>query len=164
MEIGYSSAVDPEAVRQDADARETLSRVYLVDCGYWDKKDENGKDVTEFDYGSWEEFEEYFFDSRDVMDNSNWRYPFVLSDDATRALETLGVMRDFGANNKAVVTMWNYARSTGENALPLLGWTALALFVAVGIIVLCEYIKRLHNSKVKIASSAVGGTLDSSDE
>ena len=164
MEIGYSSAVDPEAVRQDADARETLSRVYLVDCGYWDKKDENGKDVTEFDYGSWEEFEEYFFDSRDVMDNSNWRYPFVLSDDATRALETLGVMRDFGANNKAVVTMWNYARSTGENALPLLGWTALALFVAVGIIVLCEYIKRLHNSKVKIASAAVGGTLDSSDE
>ena len=71
---------------------------------------------------------------------------------------------DFGANNKAVVTMWNYARSTGENALPLLGWTALALFVAVGIIVLCEYIKRLHNSKVKIASSAVGGTSDSSDE
>ena len=81
MEIGYSSAVDPEAVRQDADARATLSRVYLVDCDYWDKKDENGNDVAEFDYGSWEEFEEYFFDSRDVMDNSNWRYPFVLSDD-----------------------------------------------------------------------------------
>ena len=49
MEIGYSSAVDPEAVRQDADARATLSRVYLVDCDYWDKKDENGNDVAEFD-------------------------------------------------------------------------------------------------------------------
>ena len=47
--------------------------------------------------------------------------------------------------------MWNYARSTGDNALPLLGWTALAAAAAVGVIVLCEYVKRLRNSKVKIA-------------
>lgn len=161
MEIGYSSAVDPEAVRGDDDARATLARAYAVDCEYWDKKDENGAEVTEFDYASWEEFEEYFFDGRDDMDNSNWRYPFKLSDDETRTLETLGVMRDFGVNNKAVVTMWNYARSTGDNALPLLGWTVLAAAVAVGVIVLCEYVKRLRSSKVKIAQASTAPSVPS---
>ncbi|MDE7454593.1 MAG: extracellular solute-binding protein [Clostridia bacterium] len=157
IEIGYSSAVSREAVMQtahnDEDVRGVLCSAYLVNDDSWDKLDEKGKTVTEFDFDSWEEFEDYFFYYRDEMDNSNWRYPFDIEsvdDDYDRSLTTLGVMRDFGENNKAVVTMWNGARSKGVSALPLLGWTALAVAVAVGIVVLCEYIKHHKNATVII--------------
>ena len=67
-------------------------------------------------------------------------------------------MRDFGENNKKVITMWNGARSTGVSALPLLGWTVLAVAVAVGIVALCEFIKRRKNSTVKIVSPKAENT------
>ena len=41
-------------------------------------------------------------------------------------------MRDFGAKNKDVVTMWNYVRSAGVNALPMFLWMVLAVAVVVG--------------------------------
>ena len=91
------------------------------------------------------------------MDNSNWRYPFVIaetSDGYDRGLNTLGVMRDYGVNNKAVVTMWNSARSTGDNALPLLGWTALAVVVTAGIVALSQFIKYRIKSVVKLPDDA----------
>lgn len=154
LEIGYSSAVSPDAVRNDEGARAVLCEAYVVNDDSWEKLDENGGKITEFDYDSWEEFEEYYFDYRDEIDNSNWRYPFLIADEGNetydRSLDTLGVMRDYGDNNKAVVTMWNYVRSAGVTALPLLGWTVLAVAVIVGIIVLCEFIKRHKNSVVKI--------------
>lgn len=154
LEIGYSSAVSPDAVRNDEGARAVLCEAYVVNDDSWEKLDENGGKITEFDYDSWEEFEEYYFDYRDEIDNSNWRYPFLIADEGNetydRSLDTLGVMRDYGDNNKAVVTMWNYVRSAGVTALPLLGWTVLAVAVIVGIIVLCEFIKRYKNSVVKI--------------
>lgn len=159
MEIGYSSAVSPEAVRNDEGARAVLCEAYVVNDDSWEKLDEDGNEITEFDYDSWDEFAEYYFDYRDEMDNSNWRYPFLIADEGNavydRSLDTLGVMRDYGENNKAVVTMWNYARSAGVTALPLLGWTALAVAVAVGIIVLCEFIKRHKNSVVKLPKQDV---------
>lgn len=159
LEIGYSSAVSPDAVRNDDDARAILCEAYVVNDDSWEKLDENGDKITEFDYDSWEEFAEYYFDYRDEMDKSNWRYPFLIAEEENetynRSLDTLGVMRDYGENNKAVVTMWNYARSAGVTALPLLGWTVLAVAAVVGIIVLCEYIKRHKNSVVKIQKQNV---------
>lgn len=141
MEIGYSSAVSPDAVRNDEDARAILCETYVVNDSSWECVDEDGKPIDEngFDYDSWEEFAEYYFDYRDEIDNSNWRYPFLIDAESdigyNRQIETLGVMRDYGENNKKVVTMWNYARSAGVTALPLLGWTALAVAVVVGLIV-----------------------------
>ena len=159
LEIGYSSAVSPEAVRDDDGARAVLCEAYVVNDDSWEKLDEKGNEITEFDYDSWDEFAEYYFDYRDEMDNSNWRYPFLIADEGNetydRSLDTLGVMRDYGENNKAVVTMWNYARSAGVTALPLLGWTVLAVAVVVGIIVLCEFIKRHKNSVVKLPKQDV---------
>ena len=159
LEIGYSSAVSPEAVRDNEDARAVLCEAYVVNDDSWTKLDEKGNEITEFDYDSWDEFAEYYFDYRDEMDNSNWRYPFLIADEGNetydRSLDTLGVMRDYGENNKAVVTMWNYVRSAGVSALPLLGWTVLAVAVVVGIIVLCEFIKRHKNSVVKLPKQDV---------
>lgn len=159
LEIGYSSAVSPEAVRDDEGARAVLCEAYVVNDDSWAKLDEKGNEITEFDYDSWDEFAEYYFDYRDKMDNSNWRYPFLIAEEGNdfynRSLDTLGVMRDYGENNKAVVTMWNYVRSAGVSALPLLGWTALAVAVVVGIIVLCEFIKRHKNSVVKLLKQDV---------
>ncbi len=157
LEIGYSSAVSADAVRSDDNARAILAEAYVVNDDSWEKVDEKGNAITEFDYDSWEEFAEYYFDYCDEMDNSNWRYPFMIAEsgDGTynRNLETLGVMRDYGENNKAVVTMWNYARSAGVSALPLFGWTALAVAVVVGIVFLCEYIKHHKNSVVKVTNT-----------
>ena len=157
LEIGYSSAVSPDAVRSNDGARTALAEAYVVNDDSWERLDEDGNPITKFDYDSWEEFEEYFFDYRDEMDNSNWRYPFVIaetSDGYDRGLNTLGVMRDYGVNNKAVVTMWNSARSTGDNALPLLGWTALAVVVTAGIIALSQFIKFRIKSVVKLPDDA----------
>lgn len=159
LEIGYSAAVSPEAVRNDDGARAVLCEAYVVNDDSWDRLDENGKLITEFDYDSWEEFAEYYFDYRDEIDNSNWRYPFLIAAEGNetydRSLDTLGVMRDYGENNKKVVTMWNAARSRGVSALPLLGWTVLVVAAAVGVIVLCEYVKRHKNSVVKLSKQDV---------
>lgn len=155
LEIGYSSAVDPEAVRNDDGARAALCEAYVVNDDSWERLDEQGKPIESFDYDSWDEFAEYYFDYRDEMDNSNWRYPFLIDEETNavydRSLETLGVMRDYGENNKAVVTMWNYARSAGVTSLPLFGWTVLAVAVVAGIIALSEFIKRHKSSVVKIS-------------
>ena len=141
MTIGYTPAIKPEVLLNDASkggARSVLAAGYIVNAPeYWDCLDDNGKKITEFDFDSWDEFEEYFFHYVDEIDGSNWRYPFVSTDinaDNYRNLNTLGVMRDFGAKNKDVVTAWNYARSAGVSALPLLGWTVLAVAVALGVL------------------------------
>lgn len=169
LEIGYSSAISGEAVRNDADARSTLSAAYYVyDPEYWDMIDaegaivEQGQTLTKSDceYSSWEEFCEYFFDYRDEIDDSNWRYPFEVSENETydRSINTLGVMRDFGANNKQVVTMWNYARSAGITALPLFLWTLLALAVVCGIVFLALFIKNQKAKRVIISKESADKT------
>ena len=159
MEIGYTSAVSPDVVRNDPAARAVLMENYLVydpDHEYWDSVNEKGKPLTEdtADYASWEEFEAYFFDNADLseIDDSNWRYPFESAKNATtnRGIETLGVMRDFGPNNKAVVTMWNYARSAGVSVWGVLGVTVGALALAAAIIALFVFAKGRLQSKVVI--------------
>ncbi|MCH5153087.1 MAG: extracellular solute-binding protein [Clostridiales bacterium] len=153
LEIGYTSAVDRDLVRTDSDARAVLAEGYTVNCDYWERLDKDGKAVTEFDFDSWEEFEHYFFggddDDFDEMDDSNWRYPFVIKEGSVnRDLNSFGIMQDFGANNKKVVTMWNYARSAGVSALPLLGWTALAVAVALGVLFAVIGLKRWRSHTV----------------
>ncbi len=166
-EIGYSSAVKSEAIKSDDDARAVLAENYVVYAPeLWDVTDENGDPIPqdECDFASWEEFELYFFHnsyvdddgetvSYDEISDSNWRYPFesaALNADNYRNIDSLGVMRDFGAQNKAVVTAWNYTRSAGVNALPLLGYTALAVAVVVGLVYVIILVKRARSHKVKL--------------
>lgn len=153
MEIGYSSAVDPEIVRNNDECRSILCEGYLVYAPeYWDAVDEDGKVLSaeDCDYASWEEFEEYFFDYCDVIDDSNWRYPFVIAQDNeyNRKLDDLGVMRDFGANNHKVVTMWEDVRSTGITAWALLGWTILVVALVVGVVALCVAVNQRRKMRV----------------
>lgn len=110
-EIGYTSAVAPEAIKADADAMQVLYDCYEVDAT-------NADEVAEFD--------QYFF--------TDIRYPDVNS-------TTLGVMKDFGVNNQMVVMMWEGVRSTGITAWALLGWTMLALGVVVGLIAVIYVIR-----------------------
>ena len=83
LEIGYTSAVDPEVLRESTAAKEVLCRGYLVYAPeYWDltiKEKKTTKVLTEddCDFASWEEFEEYFFDNFDNFEGTNWRYPFM---------------------------------------------------------------------------------------
>lgn len=155
MEIGYSSAVDPELVREDEECRAILCEGYLVYAPeYWTAVDEKGNELSQedCDYSSWEEFEEYFFDSVDPIDDSNWRYPFVITEDNeyNRTLNDLGVMRDFGENNYKVASMWEDVRSTGITAWALLGCTLAVIAVVVGITWLVLAIKRRSKMRVII--------------
>ena len=142
-EIGYSPAVKPEAIQNDEEACALLAELYEVN--------DNGDD-GEYEYDSWDEFAEEFFNYTDGYDDSNWRYPFVTAEvnegEFDRGLTTLGMMRDFGQNNAAVVTMWNYARSAGVSAVPLMLWTLLALGVVVGAVALVAYIGKRRSLKV----------------
>ena len=162
MEIGYTPAIRPDVLQNSDEARAVLSEGYVVyDPEYWDVVDEKGNplSVDDCDFASWEEFCEYFFDSVDDIDGSNWRYPFVsteLNADNDRNIDSLGVMRDFGDKNKAVITTWNYARSAGTTALPLLLWTVLVLAVTLGALYLFILIKRLLAQRVKLSSETDG--------
>lgn len=155
MEIGYTSAVDSEVVRNNDDCRSILCEGYLVYAPeYWDVVDEDGNPLSEedCDYASWEEFEEYFFDYCDVVDDSNWRYPFVIAEnnEYNRSLDDLGVMRDFGANNHKVVTMWEDVRSTGITAWALLIWTLVVVAVVSGVVALWFVLKQRRKMRVII--------------
>ena len=160
MEIGYSAAVRGDVLRESDEARAVLSAGYYVyDPEYWDLIDEDGNVLKQedCDFESWEVFCDYFFDYVDEMDGSNWRYPFEVNEEIIanvpkRAIENLGVMQDFGVNNKKVVTMWNHARSAGSSrdALALLGWTALVVAVAVGALFLAIGVKRLLSHRVRL--------------
>lgn len=147
MEIGYTAAIDSKKMRADEDCRSILAEGYVVyDPLSWDVVDENGNPLSaeECDFADWEEFAEYFFDYCDPIDDSNWRYPFVVASDNeyNRSIDDLGVMRDFGANNNKVSTMWEDVRSTGITVWGLLGWTVLVLAVAVGVVALVVAITR----------------------
>lgn len=154
MEIGYTSAVSAEALLASDEACAALCESYVVYAPeYWDAVDENGNALSadECDYASWEEFVDYFFYYVDPIDDSNWRYPFKTASDTeyNRSPEsTLGVMRDFGANNTKVVTMWEDVRSTGITAWALLGWTLLVIGVACAIVALCLLVSRRKKMRV----------------
>ena len=158
MEIGYTSAVSAEKVRNDPECREILAQGYLVYGEDWEITDEDGNVLSQedCDYASWEEFAEYFFDYVDPIDDSNWRYPFEIVPDNEygREINQLGVMKDFGANNNKVSTMWEDVRSTGITAWALLGWTALALAVVVGVIALVLWLKRRKMMYVVVKKSS----------
>ena len=152
MEIGYTAAVDGEKVKNDAECREILAQGYYVYGEDWEITDEDGNVLSqeECDYASWQEFEDYFFNNFDPIDDSNWRYPFEImaGNEYNRGIEELGVMRDFGANNYKVSTMWEDVRSTGITAWALLGWTVLAAAVIVGITALVVWLQRRSKMRV----------------
>ena len=54
LEIGYSSAVSPDAVRSNDGARTALAEAYVVNDDSWERLDEDGNPITKFDYDSWE--------------------------------------------------------------------------------------------------------------
>ena len=154
MEIGYTSAVAPDKILASDDAKSILAEVYCVNAPeYLDKAtlDAIAQDGG-FDYDSWDDFEEEFFHYCDEIDGTNWRYP--LESDFANALNrtsaTFGVMRDFGNKNKSVVTMWNYVRSAGVNAMPMFLWTLLAVVVVVGGAYLIHFLVELTRYTVKV--------------
>lgn len=152
MEIGYTSAVDGEKVKNDAECREILAQGYYVYGEDWEITDEDGNVLSQedCDYASWQEFEDYFFNNFDPIDDSNWRYPFEImaGNEYNRGIAELGVMRDFVANNYKVSTMWEDVRSTGITAWALLGWTVLAAAVIVGVTALVVWLQRRSKMRV----------------
>lgn len=152
MEIGYTAAVDGEKVKNDAECREILAQGYYVYGEDWEITDEDGNVLSQedCDYASWQEFEDYFFNNFDPIDDSNWRYPFEImaGNEYNRGIEELGVMRDFGANNYKVSTMWEDVRSTGITAWALLGWTVLAAAMIVGVTALVVWLQRRSKMRV----------------
>ncbi len=138
LEIGYTAAIKPQVLLDDENAMRILAEGYEYDP---DDPDEMA------------EFTDYFFHYEDEIDLSNWRYPFEsaeINSDNYRNIDSLGVMRDFGNKNHDVVTAWNYARSAGVSALPMLGWTALAVVVVVGLVCLIIWLKRLKSHNVRL--------------
>ncbi len=119
MEIGYSSAVDKGAILANEQALQLYYDAYEI------ADNEEAK----------EQALAYFFD--DVR-----RYPDVGS-------PNLGVMRDFGANNEKVITMWNRVKASGFNYLYLL-IIVLAIAVIVAAALLLVKNKNKSNKKVKI--------------
>ncbi|MBQ7915115.1 MAG: extracellular solute-binding protein [Clostridia bacterium] len=141
--IGYTSALDPNAIMADQVALGYLAEGYAV-YGYAKDDDGNLLPVDKCDFANIEEFNDYFFYMVDPVDNSNWRYPFMFADEENqnfpRNINTLGVMRDFGDKNKDVVVMWNYVRSAAVSSWQLLLWTVVVVGVTIGVIALIRVI------------------------
>ncbi len=153
-EIGYTPAVKGQVVRDDLDSRRTLTQLYYVNAPeYYQFTEEELAENDGYSYDSWDEFAEELFESIDDYDNSNWRYPFAsaaLNVGTNRSIDSLGMMRDFGNKNAAVVTMWNYARSTGVNVWPAVMWTAIAVAVIVGAVGLVMFIKNRQKKLIVV--------------
>lgn len=155
--IGYSSAVDSKAILNSNDACSILAEAYMVNAPEYLSSDIIESFNGEFEYASWEEFEDYFFHNFNEIDDSNWRYPFdIITDNETntynRSIDDLGMMRDFGDKNNDIVTMWNYARSVGVSALPIFGVVVLILAIAVLIIYLIFYISQKKAMTIKLSN------------
>ncbi len=159
MEIGYSSAVNPNAILADAEAKKVLAEVYCVNDKsllgdeLWTEMLGNQTQEDAFDYQSWQEFEDYFFHYQDAVDGTNWRYPLESDFSLQAGLrndQMFGVMRDFGEQNKKVVTMWNYVRSAGVTAVPVFLWVLLAVVVVVGGAFGIHFLKVRLQMKVKV--------------
>ncbi len=154
MEIGYSSAVSPDKILASDDAKSILAEVYCVNAPeYLDAKTLSAiENDGGFDYDSWSDFEEEFFYYCDEIDGTNWRYPLEsdFSNAINRDTSTFGVMRDFGDKNKDVVTMWNYVRSAGFNAIPMFLWTLLVVVVVVGGAFLIHFLVVRSRMSVKV--------------
>lgn len=110
MEVCYTSAISKELLLSDQEACD-----YIVD-GYTFDEDGNPYEVDENGEPVYYDVNEYFEDER--------RYPEVN--------ETLGVMRDFGAQNDAVVQMWQRAKS-GDGIETSLWWILLVIVLAIGL-------------------------------
>ncbi len=115
MEIGYTSAVNIDAILDSSEALAVLAEVYCVNAPeYWTPDEQD----FEYDFDSMDEFIDYFF--------TDVRYPDAGSD-------SLGVMMDFGKDTVTVTTMWENVKSAGVTVWGLLLYTLLAVGVAVGI-------------------------------
>lgn len=157
MEIGYSSAVDPNAILHDDSAKAVLAESYCVDAPeLLDAETYKELQKEGFDYDSWDEFADEFFFYCDEIDGTNWRYPMETDFESdfnkqyNRSSATFGVMRDFGDRNKDVVTMWNYVRSAGFSAVPLFLWALLIVAVAVGGAYFIHFLVERSRHKVKV--------------
>jgi spermidine/putrescine transport system substrate-binding protein len=83
-----------------------------------------------------QDFLEYYFDSE-------VRYPDFNDD-------TLGVMKDFGTKNTAIVLMWETVRSTGVSAWALLGGAVAVIAVLVGSLYVFYYLRERKKRYVKV--------------
>jgi len=157
LEIGYTSAVDNQVVLESEEARAILAEGYIVNAPEYLDQEVLDSFEGEYDFESWEEFEEYFFNDFGEMDDSNWRYPFEKIDDSendyNRSINDLGMMRDFGDKNNDIVTMWNFARSVGVSALPIFMVVILVLGLAVGITYLIYFISHKRAMTVKLTNT-----------
>ncbi|MBQ8424626.1 MAG: extracellular solute-binding protein [Clostridia bacterium] len=156
LEIGYTSAVDNQVVLESEEARAILAEGYIVNAPEYLDQEVLDSFEGEYDFESWEEFEDYFFNSFGEMDDSNWRYPFEKIDDSendyNRSINDLGMMRDFGDKNNDIVTMWNYARSVGVSALPIFAIVILVLGLAIAVIYLVYFISQKRAMSIKVSS------------
>lgn len=174
LEIGYTSSVKADAIKNDAEAMEILYEGYSVNPVH-ESDIEGNRDAIyeEYDYASIEEFENYFFNNLktddgenfedfDEMGGANWRYPFKTNEKTEedlgfkkREIDDLGMMRDFGDKNKDVIIMWNYVRSAGVSALPVFLIVMLSIAGVIGIVALCYYISFRKKLIVKVDSTSL---------
>lgn len=110
IEVCYTSAISKDLLLGDEEAR-----AYIVDSYSFDE-DGNPYEVDEAGEPIFYDVSEYFEDER--------RYPTI---DAS-----LGVMRDFGDRNEAVIQMWQRAKS-GDGIETSLWWILLVILLAIGI-------------------------------
>ncbi|MCM1305988.1 MAG: extracellular solute-binding protein [Bacteroides sp.] len=129
MEVGYTSAVARDLLSEDEDVCDFIVESYSYDEDGKPFEVDNDGNVILYDVS------EYFADER--------RYPEI--DD------TLGVMRDFGEKNDAVVQMWQRAKS-GKGVSHALWWCLLAVVLAIGVAVGGYYLAqalKLRPRKIK---------------
>ena len=120
MEIGYSSAVDAEALRQSEEAIAVLAEAYADDP-------EDEQEVAEL-------AEAYL--------SNPVRYPNVNDD-------TLGVMRDFGVHNEQVVVMWESVRGSNISVVSILLVLAAVLVVLAAAFAVFTLTNKKKRRRVK---------------
>ncbi len=136
LEVCYSSAVAKDIIRADEEA---CAQLILGEA--FDDNDNplffkaDGKPVLDFEDIVFDEnVNPLLYDSEgnavefdlDGYFENEVRYPEIN--------ETLGVMRDFGTQNDALVSMWQRAKS-GNGIAPSLWWILLVIILAIALVI-----------------------------
>lgn len=140
MEIGYTSAVDSDVFINGTGDESVAAIESLVENEYIYEIDEADKEDDGIYYnldGVWYDMTEFFADER--------RYPEFGTE-----VTNLGVMKDFGDSNDAVVSMWERVKGGDEFPWGLIGTllgTVGGMALLFGII---ELVRKLKSRRVAV--------------
>jgi len=143
MEIGYSCSFDPEKFISGEDEFSIEAINCLIENEYvWEITDEEIAEYYPEGDGIIKEIDGVKYDLTEFFGDER-RYPDFESDTEGK----LGVMQDFGANNDAVVSMWERVKGGDEFPWKLIVAIVVSIAIVAGVFGICFLVRHVKSKR-----------------